>query len=107
LSVKHLGDASQNSESKLKENSLLKFIPFINNFEQLFEELDVPSELRVALSDSRLLLELLQGNENLHFLLMRGRKIEPCFVEPTTALLEHQIMNLDIMRQQFVQVELI
>ena len=47
--LKQYGDAIRNSVSKLTENSPLDFLPFIANFERLFNELSVPADLRVSL----------------------------------------------------------
>jgi hypothetical protein len=88
--LKHYGDAIRNSVSKLKENSPLEFIPFINNFERLFAELKVPSELRVALitpylsEQCRNLVSRLEGSDVSSYdfvktYLMRQLRLVPTF----------------------------
>jgi hypothetical protein len=47
--LKQYGDAIRNMVSKMSENSSHEFISFITKFDQVFETLGVPNELRVAL----------------------------------------------------------
>ena len=67
--VKQYGDAIRNSVSKMTDNSPIDFLPFIANFERLFDSLVVPPELRVSLitpylSDRcRNLINRLQGED--------------------------------------------
>jgi len=67
--LKQYGDAIRNSVSKMSDNSPIDFLPFIANFERLFESLAVPADIRVSLispylSDRcRNLINRLQGEE--------------------------------------------
>jgi len=47
--LKQYGDAIRNSVSKMSDNSPIDFLPFIANFERLFESLAVPDDIRVSL----------------------------------------------------------
>ena len=47
--LKQYGDAIRNMVSKMSENTPHEFLPFVTKFDQVFETLAVPNELRVSL----------------------------------------------------------
>jgi len=67
--LKQYGDAIRNMVSKMSENTPHEFLPFITKFDQVFETLAVPTELRVSLitpylSDKcRIMLNQLTGDD--------------------------------------------